>query len=160
MKEPVAFYIPPEGGERLFLRPPSRSGEVRILVDPHTTQSGRFSLGTQRLVPEGGRIPVHRHHHQEEVLFIQSGTGRATLGEETVAITAGATLYIPAGVWHGVENQGTEPLDLLWVIAPSGLEGMFREIGAPAGTDPEPLSDTEFAELVQKHDMEVRRDLP
>ena len=154
MSEPAAILIPAGAGERLRLRPPSRSGEVPILVDPTNTGATRFAVGTQRLVP-GGRIPVHRHHTQEEVLRIEAGAGWATLGDERERLETGATLYIPPGVWHGIENPGPAPLKLLWIISPPGLERMFRAIGTADGEVPAPLYDTEFAEIVREFEMET-----
>jgi quercetin dioxygenase-like cupin family protein len=147
--------IPPEGGERRELRGPSRSGEVVIRVDPRLTGTNRFSMGTQVLAP-GRRIPVHRHEAQEEILFVHSGSGVALLDEGPADLPTGATVAIPAGAWHGVENPGAEPLVLVWFISPPGLEEMFREISAPPGEPAPPLVDEEFQEIARRHGMTVR----
>jgi oxalate decarboxylase/phosphoglucose isomerase-like protein (cupin superfamily) len=34
--------------------------------------------------------------------------------------------YIPAGVFHGTENTGTEPMHLLAVYSPGGSEAILR----------------------------------
>ena len=45
---------------------------------------------------------VRRHVHPvEEVLTFAGGTGEATLGEETVGIGPGTSLFVPPGVPHG-----------------------------------------------------------
>lgn len=59
----------------------------------------RLFVGEQWL-QSGDRVQLHTHPVEEVVTFL-AGTGEATLGEETVAIGAGVSLYIPAGEVHG-----------------------------------------------------------
>lgn len=149
------FVLRPEEGEVRHLRPPGRSGSVTLKVDPVNTGSKHLALGTQELIP-GGRIPTHLHECQEEILVVQSGRGTAILGDERFPVEPGSTVYIPSQVWHGIENTSDEPLMLLWVITPPGLEEMFRVIGTLPGATPEPLTAEEFAALVPRFDMRVR----
>ncbi len=59
----------------------------------------RLVVAQQWLQP-GDRVLLHTHP-VEEAITVLSGSGEATLGEETVPIDAGVSLYIPAGVVHG-----------------------------------------------------------
>ena len=59
----------------------------------------RLFVGQQWLQP-GERVRLHTHPVEEALTFL-SGEGEATLGEETVPIGAGVSLYIPAGAVHG-----------------------------------------------------------
>lgn len=54
----------------------------------------------QQWLQPGERVLLHTHLVEEAVTFL-SGSGEATLGEATVPIGAGISLYIPAGVIHG-----------------------------------------------------------
>jgi quercetin dioxygenase-like cupin family protein len=83
---------------------------------------------TQDVSP-GTTIPVHLHEREDEVIFIQSGTGEATLGETQVMLSAGSALFVPQGTWHGGRNTGAETLRWIAIYSPSGFEGYFREIG-------------------------------
>lgn len=56
-------------------------------------------VGQQWLGP-GDRVLLHTHP-VEEVLTFLAGSGEATLGDESVPIGAGVSLYVPAGVVHG-----------------------------------------------------------
>jgi mannose-6-phosphate isomerase-like protein (cupin superfamily) len=154
MNTPAAKIVAPDEGEIRRLRPPSRTGEVNIKVDPRTAGSSRLAMGTQLLVP-GGRIPMHLHQKQEEILFVQSGEGEVVLDGARYPVCAGTTLFVPPMAWHGVENSGPEPMLLVWVITPPGLEEMFREIGSLPEEASQPLSQEEFAGLVTRHDMRV-----
>jgi quercetin dioxygenase-like cupin family protein len=54
----------------------------------------------QQWLQPGDRVLLHTHPVEEAITFL-SGSGEATLGEETVPIGAGVSLYIPADVVHG-----------------------------------------------------------
>ena len=143
-------------GEVLVLRRPG-GGRVTVKVDPVNTGSSRVAMGTQ-LMPVGYRIPDHRHQSQDEILFVYQGRGTATLGERQVALEPGTTIYVPEGVWHGVVNDSDEPAEIIWVVAPPGLERFFRDMGAPPGVDVAPLSGEEAAEISRKHGVIPKTD--
>jgi quercetin dioxygenase-like cupin family protein len=68
------------------------------LVSARDGAAGLF-VAQQWLQP-GARVLLHTHPVEEAITFL-SGSGEATLGDETVAIGPGISLYIPAGVVHG-----------------------------------------------------------
>jgi mannose-6-phosphate isomerase-like protein (cupin superfamily) len=100
---------------------------VRIKVSP-SGERGRFGLITQDVSP-GTSIPEHLHEREDEIIFIQSGTGDATLGDARVRLHAGSVLFVPQGTWHSGRNTGAEILRWIAIYSPSGFEGYFREIG-------------------------------
>ena len=119
----LAVALGPDDGELVYVgRDP-----VRIKVGPQGRQ-GRFGMITQD-VSAGTSIPVHLHEREDEIIFIQSGRGEATLGDDTVALTGGSILFVPQGTWHGGRNTGTDLLRWIAIYSPSGFEGYFREIG-------------------------------
>ncbi len=66
----------------------------------------RIFVAQQWLLP-GERVLLHTHPVEEAITFL-AGSGDATLGDETVPIAAGVSLYIPAGVVHGFRcTEGT-----------------------------------------------------
>jgi mannose-6-phosphate isomerase-like protein (cupin superfamily) len=119
----AAAAIGPGDGELVYVgRDP-----VRIKISPGG-QSGRFAMITQDVSP-GTSIPVHLHGKEDEIIFIQSGEGEATLGETRVQLTSGSTLFVPQGTWHGGRNTGSATLKWVAIYSPSGFDGYFREIG-------------------------------
>lgn len=106
---------------------------VRIKVSP--PGGGRLAMITQD-VSAGTSIPVHAHDREDEIIFIQSGTGEATLGDHKVTLGTGSTLFVPQGTWHGGRNTGTGILRWIAIYSPSGFEGYFREIGRQSPDDP------------------------
>lgn len=128
-------------------------GIVCIKVDPSKGSTG-MSLGTQR-VPIGVGIRVHRHHVIDEVLFVLEGTGIGILGDTRMPIAKNSTIYIPKGVWHGIENPDSD-LTLLWVASPPGLEALFRDISSAPGAPPKNFTPVQLKEIAQKHQQEFR----
>ena len=49
---------------------------------------------------------MHRHPY-EEVFLVQEGTATFTAGEETMKVTVGQVVVVPAGVPHKFTNSGT-----------------------------------------------------
>jgi mannose-6-phosphate isomerase-like protein (cupin superfamily) len=104
-------------------------GNHYIKADP---QSGsmRLGVGLQRL--KGGQgTGIHMHEQEDELLFIHSGSGLGVVGDQRRNISAGTTLYIPQGTWHGVESDGDE-LEILWVVSPPHFAETLREGAADA----------------------------
>jgi len=66
-----------------------------------------------------GRAPMH-HHTYEEAMFILEGEGRVWTESASAAFRAGASIYLPRGVSHALENTGTTNIHLLGVFHPSG----------------------------------------
>ena len=60
---------------------------------------------------------VHAHAGADKFYYVCSGRARLTVGEETREVAAGAVVWAPAGVPHGVE-QALERTVLLVGIAP------------------------------------------
>ena len=138
----------------LFHVGPSRD-PVRIKVSP--SGQGRFAMIAQQMAP-GSRIPIHLHEREDEIIFIHSGNGTATLGEKQSTIGAGSVLYVPQGTWHGGENSGDTVMWWIAIYSPSGFEGYFREIGTRAPKDtPVRRSAEEWAELDRKYGIRYRR---
>jgi quercetin dioxygenase-like cupin family protein len=121
-------------------------GNIVIKVDPTKGSTG-MAMGTQHL-KGGAGIPVHQHE-QDEILVVQEGVGIAIMGESRRPIEKGTTIFIPKGVWHGVEN--TSDTHLLWIVTPPGLEGFFREASSVPGLAGKPLSLEQRNEIARKH---------
>lgn len=149
-KQPTAGYVLTENeGETLAVR----NSRVIIKADPRTG-SQHMAMGTQDL-PAGAGIPLHKHEQSDEILFLHQGTAVAVMGEERVTVKAGATVFVPGGVWHGVESAG-EQASIVWIVTPPGLEGFFREIGAPPGSETKQFTPEQVQEIARKHGMSVQ----
>jgi len=91
-------------------------------------------VGQQWLQP-GERVLRHTHP-VEEVLTFLGGEGEATLGDETVPIAAGVSLYIPPGLVHGFRcTAGTLHLLVVFPV-PRFAETRIVEESAATGQRP------------------------
>lgn len=66
-----------------------------------------------------GRTPMHRHEY-EEAIYILDGEGRVWGEEDNIPFAAGASIYLPRGASHSLENTGNGAVRLLGVFHPSG----------------------------------------
>jgi mannose-6-phosphate isomerase-like protein (cupin superfamily) len=85
-----------------------------------------MSMVTEDL-PPNTEIRVHLHSYEDEIILIRTGAGIATLGDREVAVSAGAAVYVPRGVWHGLRNNGAETLGMTAVYSPPGFEQAFKD---------------------------------
>ena len=143
------YVLGPTEGEHLI----RNAGSLFIKVDP-SRGSSNMALGTQQ-VPIRAGIPVHQHNEADEVLFVLEGAGFGILGDTRMSIEKGSAIYVPTGVWHGVENPDSELL-LLWVVAPPGVEAFFREVSSAPGAPPKQLTREQLNEIAQKHGMRFK----
>lgn len=112
-------------------------GTIKFLSEPQVTGAQRFSFGAVVLAPGKGH---ERHNHSgcEEIIYVVSGEGQQMLDDQpAVTVRAGASIYIPAAVYHSTINSGWEPLRLLVVYAPAGPERGLRDIPGCVVTPPE-----------------------
>ena len=128
-------------------------GNVFINVGP-ATGSGNLALGTQQ-VPVGAGIPIHRHLRVDEAFYVLNGSGIFTLNDAGHPFEKGATILIPKNAWHGFANPDHELL-LLWIMAPPGLDGFFRDTCNPPGVPPKQLTREQVNEIARKYATEFR----
>lgn len=77
--------------------------------------------------PPGSGVGLHKHPYAE-VFVVQEGEATFTVGDDTVEVTAGQIVVVPAGVPHKFVNSGAGPLRQV-DIHPSGR---IRQVDIPA----------------------------
>lgn len=75
-------------------------------------------LGVNCLEPGQAQAP-HDHPGQDKFYYVIEGVGRFQVGDERATAGPGEVVWAPAGVVHGVVNEGEERLTLLVGIAPA-----------------------------------------
>ena len=148
--EATAYVLGLDEGEILQ---DSRGRTTIIKVSPET---GAIDLAwmTQDM-PAGSNISVHRHDLAEEILFMHKGSGTFILGDDSVEVEEGATIYVPPGTWHGMENPDDD-VHLVFVVSPPGLDSWFREMFWRPGEEPKALTPEQISEIERKHDARAR----
>lgn len=79
--------------------------------------TGRFQLDLYCVAPGQAQKP-HAHDAQDKVYYVVKGAGRFSLAGREETLKDGEALVAPAGVEHGLENTGPDPLLILVLLAP------------------------------------------
>ncbi|MCI2237244.1 cupin domain-containing protein [Paenibacillus sp. TRM 82003] len=85
----------------------------RTLLGDGSTATRDLTSGVARLGP-GGFLALHRHA-VPEVYHVISGRGVVTLEGTEHDVHAGAGVYIPSDLVHGIRNAGKETLEFVFV---------------------------------------------
>jgi quercetin dioxygenase-like cupin family protein len=85
-----------------------------------TTERAQLDL---YCVGPGQAQTPHRHADQDKIYYVLEGAGRFVLGADAERLAAGDALVAPAGVEHGLENDGAAPLLVLVVVTPPPPHG-------------------------------------
>jgi oxalate decarboxylase/phosphoglucose isomerase-like protein (cupin superfamily) len=103
-------------------------GTIHFLSEPVVTGANRFSFGIVKLAPGKGH-ERHNHPGSEEIIYVVSGEGEQMVDDRpAVTVGPGASIYIPADIYHSTVNTGKETLELIVVYSPAGPERLLREI--------------------------------
>ena len=113
-------YLPPEGGETLWVLGDKTDGERDGL---------RLFVST---ISPGGGPPPHIHYLQEEAHYVLEGTFSFLNGNEWIEARAGSFIWIPRGVRHTFRKTGSQPGQLFSTnTLPEAHERWFRYVGVP-----------------------------
>lgn len=140
--------IPPQGGDKVQIG--TGPHPVLIKVDPATAGSqGIFVF--QLTLAASDSLPVHRHHRDDELIFVHTGEVTAIVGEERESAPAGTTLLIPAGKRVGLANSSQTRATLLVVFAAPHMAEYIRSLGSAPGAPPRELTPELLQELGRRH---------
>lgn len=84
-----------------------------------------LTMGPDRMTPP------HVHHREEETFHVLEGSLTFTIGDETVQAGPGDLVVGPRDIPHRFA-AGPDGARVLFLLTPSGLEGLIREQGTPA----------------------------
>lgn len=143
-------------GERLVRRPASATTAANpatasiIKVDKKNGGSPDLVMGYEILSP-GRTIQPHRHLVADEIIFVHSGTGTATVGDREAPINACATVYIPRNVRITLANTEKERMAIAFFFSEPGFEDYMRDTSVPEEQPAPPMSPAELDAIRQKH---------
>lgn len=83
-----------------------------------TLWSGDHMMVGLNCLEPGQTQNIHAHEGAEKFYFVLEGSGRFTVGDEDNEAGIGSLVVAPAGIPHGVTNNGSTRLSLLVVISP------------------------------------------
>lgn len=73
------------------------------------------------------------------------------MDEQHIEIKPGTIVFVPRGVWHGLENTGKETIVMVFGYSPSGFEGYFRENSTAVGMPAKIKTAEEYAATEKKY---------
>jgi mannose-6-phosphate isomerase-like protein (cupin superfamily) len=142
---------------------PGDGPRLTALGSTYTTKAaGDDSAGAYWLVEEefwGDSTPLHAHPAAEEAFYVLNGQVAVWLGGGETVAGAGAFLLVPRGEPHGLRRLSDEPVRMLTLASPAGMEHFFaavvREGEEALLADPDRL-----VELAAAHGTEILGDYP
>ena len=63
----------------------------------------------------GGRLSLQSHKHRSEHWTVVGGTATVTVNDKILKMTRGASIDIPLGAKHRLENFGEDPVEIIEV---------------------------------------------
>jgi oxalate decarboxylase/phosphoglucose isomerase-like protein (cupin superfamily) len=96
-------------------------GTMKWFVTPGTVPGAANSQGEVIINPGQGHAR-HQHMHADELIYVISGTGTQTVGDEEFPVTEGDMVYIPMQTMHSTMNTGWRTLRLIVTYTPGGEE--------------------------------------
>jgi mannose-6-phosphate isomerase-like protein (cupin superfamily) len=91
---------------------------------------GLFSLTESLMQPGTQQAPLHVHSREDETFYVIEGRITAIVGDQTRDLGPGESVWLPRGVPHRIHTTGEEPVRVLMLLTPAGLERFFDEIDA------------------------------
>jgi quercetin dioxygenase-like cupin family protein len=93
---------------------------------------GAFALLDYELAPGYAGLPLHRHHWEDEAIYVLEGRLLIQRGEAESLAGPGDFVFFPKGIAHHLENPGPEPARFVLLLIPAGFEQCFHDLEALA----------------------------
>jgi mannose-6-phosphate isomerase-like protein (cupin superfamily) len=111
-----------------------------------------ISFCVEQMEP-GSKMRIHKHLNNDELIFIHRGQGTLTLGDQIIEVKTGTVAFVPRGTWHGLDNTGSEKLNMIFQYSPAGFEEFFIENGTPVGAPTKVRTEEELTMAAKKYGM-------
>ena len=123
---------------------------IVVKASPATGTEG--SILVEQTFPRGGGSSLHLHEQGDELFYVVSGRGTATLGNLTDEIGAGDAIFIPRHAVHRLQNlTHEEPLRMVFFMDSPELVEEFRAIHERVTSEPDrPITPEELAAISER----------
>ena len=135
-----------------YWQPLPANGDSDIMARPGNNGGSDVSTGFQTIAA-GGRVRAHSHADQLELQICFRGSGQVMVNGKLHPLSPGTTCLLGPDVRHEIINRSDDDLVMLWVIAPSGLETFFQQIGRlrkPGDAVPEPFDRPKDVDAIER----------
>jgi mannose-6-phosphate isomerase-like protein (cupin superfamily) len=94
---------------------------------------------------------LHRHDAVDEAFYVVAGRLEAQLDDQRVQVAAGGFLWVPRGTAHTFANAGPDPVQVLALALPGGVEELFAEQAAYLASAQGPPDPSVLDEIGVRH---------
>jgi quercetin dioxygenase-like cupin family protein len=124
-------------GRRTIVKASPETGSASLLMFTHD-------------IPAGAGLPPRETGDAEEILYVESGAGTATLNGFRFALARGSLLFAPPGVGYGVENPD-ERMRIVGFAGRPGLEEVWRRASRAVLSERAGLTLAQIREIDRMH---------
>ena len=104
-------------------------GKIHFLSEPQVTNAqALFLLGSSNLLKKKGMLGTITPARKKSFTSCPEKEKQMVDDKPPVKVGPGASIYIPADVYHSTVNTGSAPMRLIVVYSPAGPERLLREI--------------------------------
>ncbi len=133
---------------------PQHSDPWRIIAGGSRTD-GQLIFGEAKLPPRTSGPSLHVHEREDEATYVIEGTLTFVIGDRRFDARPGSFVWAPRGVPHTFANMTDDPVRVLGVIVPAGLESMFEEQSAYFNQLEGPPDEQAIGEIGSKYGVKV-----
>jgi quercetin dioxygenase-like cupin family protein len=123
-----------------------------IVVKASPKTGTRGSILVEQAFPRGGTTNLHIHDQGDELFYVVSGRGTATLADRTEVIAPGDVIFVPRSEVHRISNlENDEPLKVVFFMDSPELVEQFRAIHERVTLEPHrPITPEERAAIAKR----------
>ena len=120
-----------------------------IVVKASPTSGTSGSILVEQTFQRGCTTNLHIHEQGDELFYVVSGRGTATLGDKTEAIEPGDVILVAQSAVHRIENpDNDEPLKVVYFMDSPELVEQFRALHERVTSEPDrPITPEERAAI-------------
>lgn len=93
-----------------------RGGEGRVWIEKLESRLNHMKMYAKIVIPTGSSIGFHMHEVDEEIVYVLSGKGEVTMGDQKIIIHEGTINITKQNESHSIKNIFSENLVLLAII--------------------------------------------
>ncbi|UYO00219.1 MAG: cupin domain-containing protein [Devosia sp.] len=103
-------------------------GKIEWLVSDSLNQNAALTLGHVE-IKQGAKNPLHLHPNCDEVLYLLEGELEHSVDGETVRLTPGSAIFIPANAKHDALNVGQQTAKMIVAYSSGDRQTIMLEEG-------------------------------
>lgn len=116
---------------------------------------GLLIIGDATMPPMSAGPSLHIHTHEDEASYVVEGVLTVVLGSERFDVPAGGIAWLPRGVPHTFANLTNNPVRVVGMAVPAGLEGMWAEFAAYFASLQGPPDEAALDEIGKRYGIAV-----